>query len=460
MRPSSLRTHLLLWLLVPITAIAAVDAYVSYREAERTARLVQEQLLLGAARVIGEQVRVEDGVLQVLVPPAALEMFASPSRDRVFYRATAADDSLLTGYYDLPLPRERLAPEQATYFDAVLRDRPIRVVAYAQPVLAEPQRGAVVIEVAQTLDGRDALAREIWLGTVTRQLLVLPVLAVLLWFGLRRGVRPVLSLSNRVRSMEPGAVETLDEAAAPAELQPLVRAFNEYARRLDMHVRAQGRFIADASHQLRTPLAVLNTQLSYAVRSAGDDRDEALRASQATVHHGMRLVNQLLSMTAVEAGAAAVPAAGEVDLVAVVTEVLEGEAWLAQERGIDLGFESNSPAVVVHGHAHLLAELTSNLVDNALRYTPRGGQVTVRVMEQGESAVLAVEDDGPGIPPADRERVFERFCRLENSRSDGCGLGLAIVREIARIHGADVFLESGRMGKGLLARTVIARPQA
>jgi two-component system sensor histidine kinase TctE len=460
MRPRSLRTHLLLWLLVPITAIAAVDAYVSYRAAERTAGLVQQQLLLGAARVIGEQVRVEDGVLQVIVPPAALEMFASPSQDRVFYRATAGDGSLLTGYYDLPLPKERLAAEQATYFDAVLRDRPIRVVAFAQPVFAEPHRGTVVIEVAQTLGGKDALAREIWLGTVTRHLLVLPVLAVLLWFGLRRGVRPVIALSNRVRSFEPGSVATLDDAAAPAELQPLVRAFNEYARRLDMHVSANSRFIADASHQLRTPLTVLNTQLSYAIRNSGTDRDEALRASQATVHHGMRLVKQLLSMTAVEAGAAAAPAAGDVDLVGVVTEVLEGEAWLAQERGIDLGFESNSPALVVRGHAHLLSELTSNLVDNALRYTPRGGQVTVRVREEGEFAVLEVEDDGPGVPLADRERVFERVCRLENSRSDGCGLGLAIVREIARMHGAETSLHSARSETGLLVRTVIARAKA
>ena len=455
MRPDSLRSHLLLWLLLPIAAIAAVDAYVSYRAAERTARLVQEQLLLGAARVIGEQAKVEDGVLQVLVPPAALEMFASPSRDRVFYRATAADDSLLAGYYDLPLPAEKLAPEQATYFDAVLRDRRIRVVAFAQPVFTEPYRGTVTIEVAQTLDGRDALARDIWAGTVTRHLLVLPLLAVLLWFGLRRAMRPVLSLSERVRSLEPGSVARLDEAAAPAEIRPLVVAFNEYARRLDMHVSAHSRFIADASHQLRTPLTVLNTQLSYAVRSGGAEREEALSASQATVHHGMRLVNQLLSMSAVEAGAAA--NARDVDLVAVVTEVLEAEAWLAQERGIDLGFECDLPDVIVQGHEHLLVELTSNLVDNAIRYTPGGGQVTVRVVEEGGLATLCVEDDGPGIPPADRERVFERFCRLENSRSDGCGLGLAIVREIARIHGAEVSLHTARSGRGLLVCVKLAR---
>src|SRR5438105_7460073 len=158
-KSNSLRTHLLLWLLVPMVVVAAVDAWTSYRAAVETARIVQERMLLGAARVIGEQVRLEDGVLQVSVPPAALEMFASPSRDRVFYRATGEDDTLLTGYYDLPLPPHAPGVEQATYFDAVLRDRPIRVVAYAQPVLASSHRGTVLIEVAQTLDGRSALAR-------------------------------------------------------------------------------------------------------------------------------------------------------------------------------------------------------------------------------------------------------------------------------------------------------------
>ena len=452
----SLRAQLLLWLLVPMLAIAAADAWVSWRAAANTARVVQEQLLLGAARVIGEQVRIEDGVLQVAVPPAALEMFASPSRDRVFYRATAADDSLLTGYYDLPLPPQRPRAEEATYFDAQLRDRPIRVVAFAQPVMASPVRQSVLIEVAQTLDGRSALAREIWLGTMTRHLLLLPLVALLLWLGLRRGMRRVLALRESVLARQPGAVDTLDESAAPTELEPLVRAFNDYAQRLDRHMSAHSRFIADASHQLRTPLAVLNTQLSYAMRSDAAGREEALRASQGTVQHGMRLVNQLLSFTALEGGAAAAQPMEDVDLVQLATGLLEGQAWLAQERGIDLGYESDAASAVVRGHRHLLEELAANLVDNALRYTPRGGQVTLRVRREGAACVLEVEDDGPGIAPADRERVFERFCRLENSRSDGCGLGLAIVREIARTHRAEVALLTPASGRGLAARVVLA----
>jgi two-component system, OmpR family, sensor histidine kinase TctE len=454
-RPESLRAQLLLWMVVPIAVVAALDAITSYGAAVESATIVQERMLLGAARVIGEEVRMEDGVLQVLVPPAALEMFASPSRDRVFYRATDDRDALLTGYFDLPLPPHRPRSEEATYFDAVLRDRPIHVVAYSQPLLAAPERGSVLIEVGQTLDGRDALARDIWLAAARRQLLLVAVMAILLWLGLGRGVRPVLHLRDRMLARQPGSVEPLDEKAVPLELQPLVSAVNDYAERLDRHMSAHSRFIADASHQLRTPLTLLNTQVSYAMRN--DDpalREEALHAIQASVQHGIRLVKQLLAFTTAEAGPQGAGASEPVDLVALATTVLEREAWLAQERAIDLGFESDAPQAHVNGQRQLLTELVANLVDNAVRYTQPGGRVTVSVRAGGERSTLVVEDNGPGVPPEQRERVFERFFRLDNGQSDGCGLGLAIVREIARAHGARVSLADAPSGRGLAAVVV------
>jgi two-component system sensor histidine kinase TctE len=457
MQGTSLRAQLLLWLLVPLALATLVDAYASWRAAMQTATIVQERMLLGAARVIGEQVRFEDGALQVSVPPAALEMFASPSHDRVFYRATADGDTLLTGYYDLPLPPAAPQVEEATYFDAVLRERSIRVVAYSQPVFASNQHGTVLIEVAQTLDGRTSLARDIWLTTISRHLIAMPLVALLLWLGLRRGMLPVLALRDRVLAREPGSTERLDEAKAPRELQPLVAAFNDYAQRLDHHMSLHSRFIADASHQLRTPFTLLNTQISYALRQQEPAREEALRASQESVHHGMRLVKQLLSITAVEGGVADSHPQQPIDLVAVVTEILEREAWLAQDHGIDLGFDCESKVAMVEGHRHLLVELFANLIDNAVRYTPRGGEVTVRITRADACIEVIVEDNGPGIPAVDRERVFERFCRLENSTSDGCGLGLAIVREIARTHGADVQLGDAPSGRGLAARVRFAQ---
>jgi two-component system, OmpR family, sensor histidine kinase TctE len=454
-RPESLRAQLLLWMLVPIAAVAVLDAVTSYRSAVESATIVQERMLLGAARVIGEQVRVEDGVLQVLVPPAALELFASPSRDRVFYRATDDRDALLTGYFDLPLPPRRPRSEEASYFDAVLRERPVHVVAYSQPLLAAPERGTVLIEVGQTLDGRDALARDIWLAAARRQLLLVALVAILLWLGLGRGVRPVLHLRDRMLARQPGSVEPLDEKAVPLELQPLVSAVNDYAERLDRHMSSHSRFIADASHQLRTPLTVLNTQVSYAIRNEDPGlREEALHAIQASVQHGIRLVKQLLAFTTAEAGQPSASEPEPVDLVALATHVLEREAWLAQEREIDLGFEADAAVAHVSGQRHLLTELLANLVDNAVRYTQRGGRVTVIVRRSGGRTSLVVEDNGPGVPPDQRERAFERFCRLDNGQSDGCGLGLAIVREIARAHGAQVSLSDAPSGRGLAAIVV------
>jgi two-component system, OmpR family, sensor histidine kinase TctE len=453
----SLRSQLLAWLLAPLALVAAIDAWATYRSAQETATIVQERMLLGAARVIGEQVHLEEGVIQVVIPPAALELFASPSRDRVFYRASGENGLLLSGYYDLAVPSRLPRAEEAVYFDAVQRERPVHVVGFAQPVFAAPDRGPVLIEVAQTLEGRDRLAREIWGMAISRQLALLVLVGVLLWLGLRRGMVPLLKLRDRVLERRPGSVERLDESAVPAELRPLVVAVNDYAQRLDRHMSAHSRFIADASHQLRTPLTLLNTQVVYALRHPEPAaREEALLAIHESVQHGVRLVQQLLTWTMAEATEAKAPALAPVDLSAVVRRVLEAHALTAQQRGIDLGFRNAGEAAVVVGHPQLLHELVANLVDNALRYTPRGGIVTAAIVWKDGALTLCVEDNGPGIPPAERQRVFERFYRLHDGASDGCGLGLAIVREIARSHDANVRLGSPASGPGLVVEVVFA----
>ncbi|MDB5872942.1 MAG: periplasmic sensor signal transduction histidine kinase [Ramlibacter sp.] len=447
---NSLRSQLLFWLLGPLALIAALDAWATYRSARETATIVQERMLLGAARVIGEQVHLEEDVVQVMIPPAALELFASPSRDRVFYRVSGSEGRLLSGYYDLALPPRPPAPEEAVFFDAVQRERPVRAVGFAQPLLAAPQRGPILIEVAQTLEGRDELAREIWGTAVSRHFALLVLVGLLLWFGLRRGIRPLLELRDWMGRRSPGSLDRLQVQPVPAELQPFVAAVNDYVERLDRHMSAHSRFIADASHQLRTPLTLLNTQVAYALRQPeAGAREEALRAIHHSVQHSMRLVQQLLAFTRAEAGAARPPSASQVDLAAIVRKALESLASLAQQRSIDLGFERAGGAALVPGSPQMLYELVANLLDNALRYTPPGGVVTARVSATAQQVELRLEDNGPGIPPEQREKVFERFYRLHDDRSDGCGLGLAIVREIARGSGAHVALGQPAAGPGL-----------
>lgn len=442
-------------------ALAAVmDAVLTYRTAQQTATIVQERMLLGAARMIGEQIHLEEGAVQVVVPPSALELFVSPSRDRVFYRVSSQEGQLLTGYFDLALPPRSLAPEEVAYFDAIQRDKPVRIVAFAQPVFAAPGLGPILIEVAQTLEGRDELAREVWLTAIWRQAALLMLITLFLWVGLRRGMLPLLNLRDRVLLRAPGTLEKLDSKPVPSELQPLVVAVNDYVERLDVHMSAHSRFIADASHQLRTPLALLNTQVVYALRNPEpQDRQDALNAIHLSVQHGMRLVNQLLTFNMAEASAHQGKQQSVVNLGTVVSHVLETLAAPAQQKKIDLGFESSGQQPTVLAIPHLLQEMVANLVDNALRYTPPGGAVTATVLNHGEEVRLHIQDNGPGIAIDQRERVFERFVRLQDDYSDGCGLGLSIVREIARTMNAQVSLQTPASGAGLLVTVVFVASQ-
>ncbi len=457
---NSLRAQLLGWLLVPLALYAASSAWFTYRNASDTATVVHDQLLLGSARMIAEQVRFDDGGLQVVIPPAALELFQSSENDRVYYRIAAGSGSLLAGYAELPLPPEPVNVEESIYFDAMFRGESVRIVAFAQPVFAAPDQGPVLIEVAQTLRSRTALTNQLWTHTLGQQFLILALAVLMVLVGLRRGLQPLLRLRERVQRRRPGALEPLDAAPVPNELAPLVHAINDYVRRLDDHASAHSRFIANASHQLHTPLTLLNTQVSYALRSTdAASKDDALRAIHESIKHGIRVVNQLLTLSAAEAAMRHSRRQSDLDLVDVVKRVLEESAAGAQAKHIDLGFEQYGGPAIVRALPAMLHELVANLVDNALRYTPAGGIVTAVVEASDKVNILRIADNGPGIPLEERERVFERFYRLQQDRSDGCGLGLPIVREIAAASGAQVSLSDPPAGTGLIVTvTFPARP--
>ncbi len=451
---ASLRRQLLVWLLVPLGALVLLNTWTSYRSALSAASSVQDRMLLGSARIIAEQVGAEDGDLKTDIPPAALELFQSDVPDHVYFRVATTDGILLSGFSDLPLVSTP-ATGRALYSDSNYHGEPVRMVAFAQPVLTATPQVTVLVEVAQTLHGHAAFAYRLLSRALLQQFLMLLCVIALLWAGLQRGLAPVLQLRARMLERPPGTLEPLDASGVPSELTSLVAAINDYVRRLDEHMSAHSRFIANASHQLRTPLTVLNTQVSAALRSINaQDRDEALRAIHASVQHGIRLVNQLLNLSAAEAGAHRPITASEVDLAATVQQVLEDLALLAQGKSIDLGFEQEGTPSPVRGSSVMLRELVANLVDNALRYTPAGGRVTAVIGGNAESVVLRVEDNGPGIPPEERERIFGRFYRLHDARSDGSGLGLAIVREIANACQARVSLRDPATGSGLVATVV------
>jgi len=443
--------RLLAWVMVPMLGAVAVDGWISHRDAGNTASVVQDRLLLGSARIVAEQLHVQDGAFQDHVPPAALELFESGEIDRVYYRVTAGGGQLVTGYPELALPGAPLQLETPVFFDTLVRGAPVRAVAYLQPVLADPGVQPVLVAVGQTMNGHAALARRLWLHTMSQQLLLLALVAALVLFGLRQGLLPLLRLRDTVAAREPGSLQPLSFEAMPRELSPLVKAINEYARRLDQYTGAQRVFIQNAAHQLRTPLTLMTTQVSYALReddSAG--REESLAAIRNTVQQSTRLVNQLLTLSAVEAQDRAEPAEAEVAIDVVIRNVLEDLAGQAQAKDIDLGFEqAGTGEMVVVAPRLAVREIAMNLVDNAIRYTQRGGMVTTRLEGSGDAVTLVVEDNGPGIAPSERERVFERFYRIDDGDSAGSGLGLPIVREFASRIGASIELRTSSSGQGL-----------
>jgi two-component system sensor histidine kinase TctE len=460
---ASLRGELLAWLLVPLGLLTAINIVDDYLDAKRTAGIVFDRLLLASARTIAQDLKREDSLADVEVPRGAVEAFAWPKPDLVFYRVSDADGRLLAGTPDLPrLINTALEPDEPQYGAAVFQGLPLRAVAFLEPLASRAHSGPVTVEVAATLQGREVLAHELWIRNARQQVGILALAALLAWVGLTRGLAPLLRLGRTVTLRKPESLEPLPTNAVQSELQPLVVAINQYTARLDERMASQRRFIANASHQLRTPLTLLNTQVHYALATTDTDaKDEALRALRDCIRQSNRIANQLLTLSRAEPESGIPVKVTQVDLNEVARMALEKVASLAERRHIDLGFDSSSldepvahaarhGAATVLGDEVLILEMMVNLVDNAVRYTPPGGQVTVSTVRREDAWQVTVSDTGPGIPEPERERVFERFYRMPGTEQEGSGLGLAIVREIARACSASIELHAGRHGQGLV----------
>jgi two-component system sensor histidine kinase TctE len=335
-----------------------------------------------------------------------------------------------------------------------MRGEPIRVVAFFQPVVGNPSALPVIVEMAQTAYAHDQLSRKLWLHAVAEQLLILVLATVFILFGLHRGLRPLIRLRNDVRSRQEGSLQPLQTDRIPAELTPLVESFNDYIQRLETYTSQRSAFIQNAAHQLRTPLAVLNTQISDALRAEGKTGVEVpLLAARKTLQQTTRVVNQFLTISSAEDHAAVTTSVSTQACCDIVQKVLEDLAFQAHHKNIDLGFERSGPDTVAAIDPAALREIAVNLIDNAIRYTPAGGVVTVRVHSATEKISLLVEDNGAGIPEHSRDKIFQRFYRLGDSGSTGSGLGLAIVKELVSQCGGTVQAQAAEHGaSGLLMR--------
>ncbi|WP_292389783.1 sensor histidine kinase, partial [Mesorhizobium sp.] len=433
MKISSLRLQLLAWVVLPLTALVTVNLWTSQRNALATADLVTDRMLVGSARAIAERVAMAEGVLDATIPPAAIEMFDTGDRDSVYYRVETANGRLLTGYPDLP------QASQSGSIEASYRDRRLRLTTLSHAVIGAGTDSPIRVTVGVTLAGHDAMVQRLWFSAFAQQLALVAIAGLFVLLGLRRGLAPLMRLRDTVRSPDRSDLDPVEVPGAQSEIRPLIDALNAYMERVRAQMAAQRRFIANAAHQLRTPLALMSTQASYVLReSAADRREEALVALQAGSGRLARLAEQLLTLSRAEPGSRR-PRADRIDLTEAAREVLETHAPKAVERNIDLGLEEAGPVPVI-GEGTMLREMIVNLVDNALRYTPAGGTVTVQLAAIGREGVLTVTDTGPGIPAEEREQVFERFYRIAGAAEEGSGLGLAIVREVVENAGGSVAL--------------------
>jgi two-component system sensor histidine kinase TctE len=450
-----LHPQLLAGLLVPLGIFALVQFSVAYRTAGITAQVVTDRILLASAHSIAENIESGENGIEAIVPPSALGMFDLGYGDSVYYRVSRADGRLLAGYIDLQTPHAPAVGGQPRYYDATYRAGPVRLVAVTQPVPGRRGVQDAIVIVAETLNGRNAMSRQLWLGSAVQQFLLVAFAGTLAWFGLQRILAPLIQLSNEVREREPDEYAPFAVAALQAELDPLVNALNGYMLRLQSQLDAQRRFTANAAHQLRTPLALLRTQATYALRTTNElDRADATRGILTTTLQITRLTNQLLSLAKAEPHGQPLRR-GQVDLVPVTREILEEYGRLAVDRSVDLAFEVKGHGAIVNADRALLRDLVVNLVDNAIRYTPVGGHVVVTVEREHLQCVLRVEDTGPGVPASKRALVFERFYRVAGRDSEGSGLGLAIVKEIVDAHQGAINLRDRARGSGLIVEVCL-----
>lgn len=448
MKSDSLQGTLLRWVLGPLAVVVAVNLWTSYLNASGTADLVADRTLEASVRSIAEHISVEQDLITAQIPPSALEMFNTGHGDHVYYRVEADDGRLLAGYGDVPLPPERGPVSQPVAYQHSYRGKPMRLIAMEYPVIGAEPVISVLVTVGVTLRARNAMLQDIWLTAAIQQFILLVMAGGMIGIGLTRGLAPLITLRDAVLRRDDGDMEPFSESPQ-SELRPLIDALNNYMRRVHDQVDAQRRFIANAAHQLKTPLALLATQAAFAQRAQADhERQEALSALQANTMTTARLVSQLLVLSRAEPRSGSHPI-GPVDMAGTARAVLDDFAATALKLSIELGFEEPGLPALVSGDGILLREMLVNLVDNALRYTPPGGSATLSLTIDGTDCRIVVENSGPGIPAEARAHVFERFYRVPGSSGGGSGLGLAIVREIVEAAGGSVVLTDGEDGTGL-----------
>jgi two-component system, OmpR family, sensor histidine kinase TctE len=448
-RPISIKRRLTLWILAALVTFLIVDTTVIYQNTLQSINVAFDRTLLASARAIGDTVKFEDGKLSASLPYATLEVFEAVTRGRIVYRVTDFEGGFLSGYPELP-PHDGVFPKRSPYaalaafYEDRFENEAVRVAALLQPVYVGANRGdgyrMVTVQVAETLELRKSLAQQALISTLDRQVIFLMLMSTLIWWLIARGMRPIAALRHELLERDPESLTPIT-TPAPRELKPLVEALNEVMARLKRVLDNQQRFVRDASHQLRTPLAVLKAQVQNAQR--GDVApDVALAELAESVDRATRVANQMLALAKV-AQLDAQPTDGDeiTDLHVMARELAVECSPLIADKGLDFALETYGTTVDgyrVRGHEWLIRELFRNLMSNAMRHTPRGGAFGIDVRATGSLIAMSVWDSGEGMDADRQSKLFEPFST--GDAVAGTGLGLVICRDICKSLGARMTL--------------------
>jgi two-component system, OmpR family, sensor histidine kinase TctE len=451
----SLFGEILDWMLIPLLLILPMSLVLIWLVAQNTAGRPFDRALEYNVQALAQLVKVQQSKTQLNLPAPAREILRADDADIIYYQVLGVWGEYVAGDRDLPVPYFEDKPLTSKVYIRAdeYQGRDIRVAYIWLDMQNVQDRKSgdkpVLIQVAETLEKRSTLATEIIKGVMLPQLLMLPLVVLLIWLALIRGTEPIKELEQRIRQRKSDDVSPLDLADVPREISPLIASINDLLARLNDSMMIQKRFLADAAHQLKTPLAGLRMQADLALREgmSTEDLKHSLKQVGRSSVRATRTVNQLLALARAEATGREV-AKTQINLEQIVTDAVRDALPQALDKRMDLGFDDTSGVrdSSMMGNAVLLKELVRNLLENAIHYTPERGVITARVLQDPYSGALSlqVEDTGPGIPPAERERVLQPFYRMNDSlsnRVDGSGLGLAIVQAIARQHQATVIVE-------------------
>ena len=447
----TLLAEILLWLLIILLMVWSIGVVMIYNVTGKFANEPYDVVLSNNAQALANLVGFSAGRITVNLPRAARDILVTDPQDKVYIQIADAHGVLLVGDGVVPwVPySESVVLGKVFLRDDQIGDEEVRVAWLFKQVA--PGTEPLLVQVAETRSKRSGMAARIVSSVIVPQFVIVPIAVLLIYFAVSGGITPLHRLQDELRERRPSDLTPISLKNLPAEIRPLIEALNDTMAQLDESLAEQRRFVADAAHQLKTPLTGLRTQAELALREGDPERMQArVRQMLSAIERLADMTQKLLLLARAEAMSVNHAFMETLDLVELVPEVAREWATQAMEKQIELSFEDFSHGGRVYGNARLLHELFANLIDNAIRYTPAGGAVAILV-SRDDALHVDIEDSGIGIPPDERDKVFDRFYRVLGTHTDGSGLGLPIVKEIAALHRVQISLHDSPLG-GLRVR--------